>query len=109
MINEEIKVIYLNIEEEIKEDILYYLLDNELIQYGGYSVAVYGNVEKNKIYYRYEIDAPEVLHFYSEWFREDFTTYLKPFTTVDYLDAAELNKDVFIHQYSEDDFSIMQN
>ncbi len=51
MINEEIKVIYLNLEEEIKEDILYYLLDNELIQYGGYSVAVYGNVEKNKIYY----------------------------------------------------------
>ena len=106
MIKEEIKVIYLSLEEEIKEDILSYLLDNELIQYGGYSVAVYGNVENDKIYYRYEIDAPEVVHFYSEWFREDFTTYLKPFTTADYLDAAEINKDIFIHQYSEDDFKM---
>jgi hypothetical protein len=106
MIENEIKVIYMNLEEQIKEDILSYLMDNELINYGGYSVAIYGNIENNKIYYRYEIDAPELVHFYSEWFCEDFTTYTKPFTTVDYLDAAALNRDVVIQQYGEDDFRI---
>jgi len=106
MIEDEIKVIYMNLEDEIKEDIFSYLLDNELIQFGGYTVTVYGNIDNGKIYYRYEVDAPEVLHYLSSWLSEDFTTYFKPFTTVDYLDAAELNKDIFIQQYNEDDFKM---
>ena len=106
MIENEIKVIYMNLEEQIKDDILTYLLDYEIIHYGGYSVAVYGNIDNNTIYYRYEIDAPELIHFYSEWFCEDFTTYTKPFTTVDYLDDAALKRDIVIQHYSEDDFII---
>jgi hypothetical protein len=107
MIENEIKVIYMNLEEQIKEDIHSYLIKNELTIFGGYRVTVYGNIENNNIFYRYEINAPNLLHFFSEWFREDFMTYLKPFTTKDFLDSSELVNDLFINDYNEDDFKMM--
>lgn len=109
MIEQELRVIYNKIEDAIKQDVLHYVIDNELNHFGGYHVTVYGNEENNIFYYRYELSAPEQLHFFSEWFSEEFNGELKQFFTVDYLNNATINKDIVITNYDEYDFSIMQN
>jgi hypothetical protein len=109
MIKEEIKVIYMNLEEQIKDEISHYLLDNELNHFGGYSITVYGNEENNIFYYRYEVDTPEHSHFFSEWYSENYYGELKQFFTVDYLNDAVMNKDILITSYDDEDFNILQS
>lgn len=109
MIKEEMKVIYMNLEEQIKNEISHYLLDNELNHFGGYSITVYGNEENNIFYYRYEVVTPEHEHFFSEWYSENYYGELKQFFTVDYLNDDVLTNDIVITSYDEKDFTIMQS
>lgn len=106
---EEMKVIYMTIEEEIKKGVLDYLIDNELIQIGGYNVTVYANEDNKMFYYRFEVDTPEHSHFLSEWFSEEYNGELKQFFTVDYLDNSTYEKDILITSYDVKDFNVMQN
>lgn len=106
MIKEEMKVIYMNIEEQIKNEISHYLLDNELNHFGGYNITVYGNEENNIFYYRYEVVTPEHSHFFSEWYSENYYGELKQFFTVDYLNDAVMNKDILITSYDVEDFKL---
>jgi len=106
MIKEEMKVIYMNLEEQIKNEISHYLLDNELNHFGGYSITVYGNEENNIFYYRYEVVTPEHSHFFSEWYSENYYGELKQFFTVDYLNDAVMTKDILITSYDVEDFKL---
>jgi hypothetical protein len=108
MIENEIKAIYMNIENELLNEIFAFILDNELNYYNDYNVIIFANIHFNTIYFRYEIKKPELIHYFSQWYSQNYTKEFEQYSTHDELNIKDFKKDMLITEYSGFKFYYMQ-